>query len=222
MTNVSGPILLNSSGTAHDDWREFAQETGLPERGFPSPRILESIILRRLQRRAQVLLTGDPGGIAGQILHAADLSVVYVEHAALCDTAGVIRGAPAALTVLAGLESIPLTDGSFDGAVCLSRFSHLRWPRCAMEELHRVCKPGSILIFDVLTRHAAARETGQPLDADTVVVGNTLYRFMDWSRVEALTAGLFDIVEFRPMVNADQESLLCAVKRNGENRCCSI
>ena len=49
----------------------------------------------------------------------------------------------------ASLDAIPVADGSFDAAVCLSVLEHVRDPDDAIREMHRVIRPGGLRILDM-------------------------------------------------------------------------
>lgn len=60
------------------------------------------------------------------------------------------RYAPDAVFINCDVEgSVPLSDNSFDVAVCTEMLEHLIHPERAVAEIHRVLKPGGILVGSV-------------------------------------------------------------------------
>ena len=51
--------------------------------------------------------------------------------------------------VQADAQEIPLKDKSFDVVICTDLFEHVPDPASLMEEIHRVLRPGGVLLFGV-------------------------------------------------------------------------
>jgi ubiquinone/menaquinone biosynthesis C-methylase UbiE len=49
--------------------------------------------------------------------------------------------------VQAEAARLPFADSSFDGAICANSFHYFRSPVCALQEAHRVLRPGGLLVL---------------------------------------------------------------------------
>jgi ubiquinone/menaquinone biosynthesis C-methylase UbiE len=75
-----------------------------------------------------------PAGVEG---HACDLSAIGVRRAAL--------RFPQVTVSVSIAESIPYPDAFFDILVAADTIEHTFWPQMALQEIHRVLKPGGVL-----------------------------------------------------------------------------
>ena len=109
--------------------------------GIPRPHNLSREFLSHFPRaRTQPALVLDLGcgdAIHQPICEHAGYEWVGVDHAA--------TGAP----ILADAHSLPFCDQAFDCVLTVAVFEHLRFPFVAIEELHRVLKPGGKLLGTV-------------------------------------------------------------------------
>jgi ubiquinone/menaquinone biosynthesis C-methylase UbiE len=58
---------------------------------------------------------------------------------------------------IATIEKLPLRDNAFDGVICSSVIEYLHDPKACLEELHRVLKPGGVLLISVPNSQSALR-----------------------------------------------------------------
>ncbi len=109
--------------------------------GVPRPRNLSAEFLSHFPRaRTRSALLLDLG--CGQAVHRA-----ICEHAGF-EWVGVDHAAKEA-PLLADAHSLPFRDQVFDCVLTVSVFEHLRFPFVAIEEVHRVLKPGGKLLGTV-------------------------------------------------------------------------
>ncbi len=109
--------------------------------GVPRPYNLSNEFLSHFPRaktpQAMILDLGCGDAIHQPICTHAGYEWVGVDHAA--------KGAP----ILADAHSLPFADGVFDCVLTVAVFEHLKYPFVAIEELHRVLKPGGRLVGSV-------------------------------------------------------------------------
>jgi SAM-dependent methyltransferase len=109
--------------------------------GIPRPHNLSreflSHIPRAHTRPALILDLGCGNAIHQPICEHAGYEWVGVDHAS--------KGAP----ILADAHSLPFRDQVFDCVLTVAVFEHLKYPFVAIEELHRVLKPGGKLLGTV-------------------------------------------------------------------------
>ncbi|MDX3194918.1 class I SAM-dependent methyltransferase [Streptomyces sp. MN03-5084-2B] len=88
----------------------------------------------------------------------------------------------------------PFADESFDFLVCQAAFKNFRQPVSALNEMHRVLRPGGYAVIQDLN-HAA---TGSDIDREVagmdvgVVAGFTVRRTLAWLRRRAFTREQFE------------------------------
>jgi SAM-dependent methyltransferase len=81
-------------------------------------------------------------------------------NARICDVgAGGRRVTPTVITVdafvhddvdiVGDIHKLPIADNAFDCVICTGTLEHVRDPRQAVEELHRILRPGGIIYIDV-------------------------------------------------------------------------
>ena len=73
-----------------------------------------------------------------------------------CPEESSIRGA-VVYEVIETVEKLKFSDDSFDGVLCLSVVEYLQQPEKCLKELHRVLKPGGILVISLPHRLAPIR-----------------------------------------------------------------
>lgn len=109
--------------------------------GIPRPRNLSLEFLSHFPRaRARPALLLDLG--CGQAIHRP-----ICEHAGY-EWVGVDQAAKEA-PFLADAHSLPFRDQTFDCVLTVAVFEHIRFPFVAIEEIHRVLKPGGKLLGTV-------------------------------------------------------------------------
>ncbi len=92
---------------------------------------------------ALVLDVGAGTGAAGEVLHARGAVVVAadVQHSMLA--AGTVHEG---MRVVADLTAMPLRSAAFDIAVAAFVLNHLADPRAGLGELHRLVRPGGVVL----------------------------------------------------------------------------
>ncbi|WP_410587371.1 class I SAM-dependent methyltransferase [Amycolatopsis sp. lyj-23] len=88
----------------------------------------------------------------------------------------------------------PFADESFDFLVCQAAFKNFRQPVSALNEMHRVLRPGGYAVIHDLNHEA----TGADIDREVagmnvgVVAGFTVRQTLGWLRRRAFTAAQFE------------------------------
>lgn len=134
---------------------QWGSGTG-PEHMGPRHDYRESLILRRLKRQAphgHVLNAGAGAGTLtaslldrGYRVTSVDMSEPFVERLREVTTE---RGGDAADVGWADLTQIPFPDDAFDIVVCGEVLEHIPDDVAAVRELHRVLRPGGLLVVSV-------------------------------------------------------------------------
>ncbi len=96
-----------------------------------------------------------------------DVNTVAVARAAAWSRENSSSQAPAARCEfqVAPAEHMPFADNTFDKALCLDVFEHVADEPRVAAEIHRVLKPGGILVLSVPHRHYDERALRQLFDA---------------------------------------------------------
>lgn len=94
----------------------------------------------------------DIGCGSGELLHRLagarpDLSLTGIEPSAGMLGVAAAKARPDARLIRADAELLPFADSSFDAVTCTSVLHHLPDPAAALAEIHRVLKPGGLLVL---------------------------------------------------------------------------
>src|SRR5918994_2808944 len=90
-----------------------------------------------------------------------DLSVTFVQLA----TDAARRAGVDVRFLRADAAELPLTDGSFDLVVCQAAFKNFGRPVAALDEMHRVLRPGGAAVIGDMNRDATAADIRREVDA---------------------------------------------------------
>lgn len=92
------------------------------------------------------------------------------------------------------VTNAPFADESFDFVICQAAFKNFRQPVAALNEMHRMLRPGGFAVIHDLNHEA----TGADLDREVarmnvgVVAGFTVRRTLAWLRRRAFTPAQFE------------------------------
>jgi ubiquinone/menaquinone biosynthesis C-methylase UbiE len=88
----------------------------------------------------------------------------------------------------------PFADESFDLVVCQAAFKNFRKPVTALNEMHRVLRPGGFAVIHDLNHEATAADIDREVAGmDVGVVGGfTVRQTLGWLRRRAFTAAQFE------------------------------
>ena len=114
-----------------------------------------------------------PGGL----VYAFDLSEEMIRRARARKLPGSVRFA------CGSVEAIPTEDALFDIAVCFSVFPHFSDPPAALDELHRVLKPGGQLWINHFRNRASLNEMHR--NASQVIIAHELPDAVEMKRLLA-------------------------------------
>ncbi len=128
-------------------------------------------------------------------LHGVDLSPHYVEVARER-----LRNVPDVTLVAENAESLPWRDAHFDAVVCVYLFHELPKDvrRTVLREMHRVLKPGGVLVVEDSAQYAEAADIASFLEAFSQEMHEPYYRGYlrdDLSELLAETGFAVDAVE---------------------------
>ncbi|MGW4058822.1 class I SAM-dependent methyltransferase [Amycolatopsis sp. NPDC004747] len=88
----------------------------------------------------------------------------------------------------------PFADESFDFLVCQAAFKNFRQPVTALNEMHRVLRPGGFAVIHDLNHEATAADISREVDSMNVgaVAGFTVRQTLAWLRRRAFTREQFE------------------------------
>ncbi|MEV6440558.1 class I SAM-dependent methyltransferase [Amycolatopsis sp. NPDC051716] len=92
------------------------------------------------------------------------------------------------------ITQAPFADESFDFVVCQAAFKNFRKPVTALNEMHRVLRPGGFAVIHDLNHEATAADIDREVAGmDVGVVGGfTVRQTLGWLRRRAFTAAQFE------------------------------
>lgn len=99
-------------------------------------------------------------------VYAFDLSGEMIRRARARNLPGCVRFA------CGSVEAIPVEDSSFDSAVCFNVFPHFSDSKAALDELHRVLKPGGQLRINHFRSRASLNEMHR--NASQVIIAHEM------------------------------------------------
>ncbi|GLY36508.1 methyltransferase type 11 [Amycolatopsis sp. NBRC 101858] len=88
----------------------------------------------------------------------------------------------------------PFADESFDFLVCQAAFKNFRQPVAALNEMHRVLRPGGFAVIHDLNHEATGADIGREVAGMNVgaVAGFTVRQTLGWLRRRAFTREQFE------------------------------
>lgn len=97
------------------------------------------------------------------------------------------------LPVVAPATNLPFPKESFDAAVCVNGICQIGDLRSALEETHRVVKPGGLFIADVFTPEDAAWGQGEQVGPSSWAYKGTLFNFFTRDQFESICNPFFTV-----------------------------
>lgn len=85
--------------------------------------------------------------------------------------------------VVPTVEKLDFRDASFDGLLCSSVLEYLDQPDVALDEMHRVLKPGGHLLISVANRFSLVRGVQHAVRVAAGAVGKNAFSYLEVSRV---------------------------------------
>jgi ubiquinone/menaquinone biosynthesis C-methylase UbiE len=92
------------------------------------------------------------------------------------------------------VTTAPFADESFDFVVCQAAFKNFRQPVTALNEMHRVLRPGGFAVIHDLNHEATGADIGREVDSMNVgaISGFTVRQTLGWLRRRAFTPAQFE------------------------------
>lgn len=105
----------------------------------------------------------------------------------------------------------PFADESFDFLVCQAAFKNFREPVAALNEMHRVLRPGGFAVIHDLNHEATSTDIGREVASMNVsaVAGFTVRQTLGWLRRRAFTPAQFEALAAESAFGG------CSVTANG-------
>jgi|GEM_PF-2038432 len=188
---------------AHDPhyagWEaRYKEQTGDAEAWSAEPQPFLPGIVAQVKRNAKVLDIGAGDGRNTELLLRAGHDVTALDLAptalhALLKRMRVLN-LPAPTAVHASLEAMPLASDQFTHAFCWDTLPQVKNCRLALEEIHRVLKPGGLCALNVFTPRDCAFGEGQQIAPRSFLFKQTLFHFFEEDDMSQLCAGLLDVV----------------------------
>jgi ubiquinone/menaquinone biosynthesis C-methylase UbiE len=106
---------------------------------------------------------------------------------------------------------MPFTDGSFDLIVCQAAFKNLRRPLSALNEMHRVLRPGGLAVIQDLRKEASGPDIDREVRSQKLgaVSGFMTRRILAGLRNRAYSADQLE------RLVAESNFRTCAMKTDG-------
>ncbi|NBH10718.1 class I SAM-dependent methyltransferase [Amycolatopsis sp. SID8362] len=105
----------------------------------------------------------------------------------------------------------PFAAESFDFVVCQAAFKNFRQPVAALDEMHRVLRPGGFAVIHDLNHEATSADIGREVESMNVgaVSGFTVRQTLGWLRRRAFTPAQFEELAAQSAFGA------CSVSQSG-------
>jgi ubiquinone/menaquinone biosynthesis C-methylase UbiE len=107
--------------------------------------------------------------------------------------------------------AMPFADGSFDLIVCQAAFKNFRRPVSALDEMHRVLRPGGLAVIQDMRREATSAEIDQEVRSQQLGAVNG---FITRRVLAGLRNRAYSTVQFERLV-AESRFSSCAVHAEG-------
>jgi 2-polyprenyl-3-methyl-5-hydroxy-6-metoxy-1,4-benzoquinol methylase len=149
-------------------------------------RFVEQMLGGRVAAGSHWLDVGCGSGVFARALAAAGAAVTGVDAApAMLEAAQKSRAIPApAITyqLVRTVETLPFSQASFDGVICLSVLEYLEDPLSALYELHRVLRPDGMALTSVPNRWSFVRGVQRSARAIAGALGGNAFPYLGVSR----------------------------------------
>jgi ubiquinone/menaquinone biosynthesis C-methylase UbiE len=112
---------------------------------------------------------------------------------------------------LGDASAMPFADDSFDVIVCQAAFKNFRQPVSALDEMHRVLRPGGLAVIQDMRREASTADIDREVRKQELgaVNGFIVRRILAWLRSRAHSAAQFE------RLAAESRFGSCATEANG-------
>jgi len=189
----------NSTDPFYDGWEiRYQSQTGDTEAWSSSPQPFVPAIISLFNAESKVLDIGAGDGRNTRLELEAGHDVTVLDLAPTALRSLMKRmtnlGLPVPTAVLSSVEQIPLASDQFDAVTCFDTLPQCKHCRQALEEMHRILKPGGICGLNVFTSKDCAYGEGEQIAPRSFVYKQTLFHFFEPDDMVALCGGLMDIV----------------------------
>jgi ubiquinone/menaquinone biosynthesis C-methylase UbiE len=109
------------------------------------------------------------------------------------------------------VTQMPFADGSFDLIVCQAAFKNFRRPVSALNEIHRVLRPGGRVVIQDLRKEASSSDIDREVDSQKLGAVSSFItkRILAWLRTRAYSA-----IRFEQLVG-ESRFRTCEIKSDG-------
>lgn len=107
--------------------------------------------------------------------------------------------------------AMPFAEGSFDLIVCQAAFKNFRRPVSALNEMHRVLRPGGLAVIQDMRKDASAAEIAQEVKSQDL---GGLNGFITKRILARLRSRAYSAAQFERLV-AESSFPMCAIKTDG-------
>jgi SAM-dependent methyltransferase len=102
--------------------------------------------------------------------------------------------------IIGRLDAIPVASNHFDAALAADVLPQVQDTRAALAEIHRVLKPGGLLLANVFSLDDCAYGEGEEVSSRCFAYKGCLFRFFEAGELDRICAGLFEVVNVEDFV----------------------
>lgn len=162
----------------------------------PQPFILSGMRMLRPGSTVIDLGCGDGRNTRALIANGHRVTALDISETALLLLQDRLHAAAIAIPtpIIGKLDAIPIASAHFDAALAADVLPQIQDTRSALEEIHRVLKPGGLLLVNVFTPEDCAYGQGEEISPRCYGYKNCLFRFFEANELDQLSSDLFEVV----------------------------